>query len=228
MLPVFIGYDERQPVNFTALAQSIISRCSEPVAITPIVLKTLAQYGFTREGLTPFTFSRFLVPSLMSFKGWALFLDVDQIVLGDLGDLFALRDDRYAVMVSKNEKRFEWASVMLFNCAHPDNAVMTPQFLMTAHNLHSISWTDKIGDLPREWNHLVGYDKPRTDAKIVHYTQGTPAFPETRTEYVKEWIDAIDMAASCLSWKELMGPSVHAKPVIDRLLREGKIKMATP
>jgi hypothetical protein len=46
---------------------------------------------------------------------------------------------------------------------------------------HGIDWLseDLIGDLPREWNHLVGYDAPRSDAKLVHYTQGMPIFEET-------------------------------------------------
>ena len=125
-LRIFIGYDHRQPVALNVLQFSIFRRSSKPVAITPIVLPTLPM---KRTGLTPFTYSRFLVPWLSDYQGWALFLDIDFLVLGDIAELFALADDRYAAMVSKNPKKFEWASMILFNCGHPANRVLTPDYV---------------------------------------------------------------------------------------------------
>ena len=164
-LRIFIGYDPRQPVSFNVLAQSIMVRATKPIAITPLIIQTLP---IQRVGLTPFTFTRFLVPYLCDYKGWGLFLDADIILRDDISQLFALRDEKYTVMVSKNEHRFEWASVMLFNNAKCQ--ILTPDYIEKADRLHQIAWEDetKIGDLPREWNHLVGYDKERTDAKLVH------------------------------------------------------------
>lgn len=219
-LRIFIGYDPRQAVSYTALQQSIISLASKPVAITPLVLETLP---IERVGLTPFTFSRFLVPWLCNYEGWALFLDADIILREDVANLFALADDRYAVMVSKNKLEFEWASVMLFN--NPKCTVLTPERIEQGKGLHNIKWTDEIGELPSEWNHLVGYDEPRDDAKLVHYTQGIPAFPETTgCEYTEDWFKRAQFAVSARSWQELMGRSVHAKPVYDRLVKEGRIR----
>jgi hypothetical protein len=40
-IPVYIGYDPRQPAAFTALVQSIVSQCSMPVSIHPLVIDTL-------------------------------------------------------------------------------------------------------------------------------------------------------------------------------------------
>ena len=121
-MKIFIGYDGRQPISYTVLQSSIIRRTSEPVSIAPLVLKTLP---IKRQGLTPFTFSRFLVPHLCHYEGWALFLDIDILLLDDISKLFRLADDKYAIMVSKNEHKFEWASVMLFNCGHPANKSLT-------------------------------------------------------------------------------------------------------
>lgn len=210
MHKIFIGYDQRQPVSYTVLQSSIIRRTTEPVTIAPLILKTMP---LKRQGLTPFTFSRFMVPYLCNYEGWALFLDIDILLLDDISKLFKLADDKYAVMVSKNEHKFEWASVILYNCGHPANRSLTPDYIETAQGLHGINWLgqDLVGDLPREWNHLVGYDKPRTDAKLVHYTQGVPVFPETQTsEYAKEWHDEMRMANSAMPWTHLMGNSVHA------------------
>jgi len=209
-LRIFVGYDHRQPVAYHVLAHSIMLKTSKPVAITPIQLNTLP---FKRAGLTPFTFSRFLTPWLCNFKGWALFLDIDIILNDDVAKLFELVDDKYTVMVSKNKIEYEWASVMLFNCAK--NTILTPEYCETANGLHAIKWCpdDAIGNLPSEWNHLVGYDKPRKDAKLVHYTQGVPCFPETEdSEYAKEWSGVLDNINSAYPWVELMGSSKHALP----------------
>lgn len=208
MLRVFIGFDQRQPVSYNVLQQSIFMRSSKPVAITPLVIE---QLPIKRVGLTPFTFTRFLVPYLCDYKGWALFLDIDMLLKDDISKLFDMADEKYAVMVSKNEKKFEWASAMLFNCEKCK--VLTPAYVETAAGLHVLDWAkqDQIGAFPAEWNHLVGYDKPREDAKLVHYTQGVPCFPETITsEYSQEWHDEHKRTNSSMPWVELMGKSVHA------------------
>lgn len=213
-LRICIGFDHRQPIAFTVLQHSILTRASRPVSITPLVL---SQMPIEKQGLTPFTYSRFLVPWLCGFKGVALFLDADMLVLADIAQLFDLFEERHAVMVCKNKKRFEWASVMLFNCGHVENRILTPQFVEGAGGLHSIGWTDKVGELPLEWNHLVMYDEPKP-AKLVHYTGGLPIFPETRDlGYREEWEREAKAATSCESWMTLMGKSIHYKPVMEHL-----------
>lgn len=217
-LRIFIGYDHRQAVSYNVLQFSIFRRCSRPVSITPLVLPTLP---LTRMGLTPFTYSRFLVPWLCDFRGWAMFLDLDYLCLADLAQLFSLADDRYAAMVSKNTKKFEWASMMLFNCGHPANRILTPDYVQDPQRCrapHGLDWLapELVGDLPREWNHLVGYDPPRADAALVHYTQGMPVFEETEgSEYRDEWAAEHNAANMTQGWQELMARSVHASDTAD-------------
>ena len=216
MLRVFIGYDHRQPISYNVLQFSIMRRASVPVAITPIVLPTLP---FKRQGLTPFTFSRFLVPWLCDYQGWAIFMDIDMLALGDIAELAAEANDKYAAMVVKNDLHFEWPSMILFNCGHPANRQLTPEYCETSPGLHKLSWLvdrELIGDLPREWNHLVGYCSPRTDAKLVHFTQGMPIYEETSgSEYSAEWRAEAEAAGSAAPWMELMGRSIHAAPSKD-------------
>lgn len=210
-LQVFIGYDHRQPVSYNVLQQSILRNSSKPVSITPICLW---QLPFKRQGLTPFTFSRFLVPWICDYQGWALFLDIDMLVKGDISKLFELSEDQYTVMVSKNEKRFEWASAILFNCEK--NKILTPEYVEKKDGLHQISWCpeSEIGDFPRDWNHLVGYDKRRSYSnppKLIHYTQGIPAFDETiDCEFSKDWNEELELMNGTWPWENLMGNSVHA------------------
>lgn len=217
-LRIFIGYDHRQSLAINVLQFSIFRRCSKPVSITPLVLPTLP---IKRQGLTPFTYSRFLVPWLTDFQGWALFVDLDFLALGDLAELFAHADDRYAAMVVQNPKKFEWASLILYNCGHPANRVLTPDYVDSPERCrtpHTMDWLapELVGPLPSEWNHLVGYDPPRQDAKFVHYTQGMPIFEETTgSEYREAWLAEHKAANSTSQWQELMARSVHSARTSD-------------
>ena len=210
MLKVFIGYDERQPISYQVLHYSILKYASVPVSITPLVLNTLP---IKRVGLTPFTYSRFLVPLLCDYQGSALFLDADMLLTDDIKKLFDHFDPECDVSVVKNTKRFEWASVMLFN--NEKCKVLTPEYIENGTGLHTITWANKIGDIPAEWNFLSGYDeKPAELPKLIHYTQGLPCFPEMKkVDYNEQWLNTHSEMNSAKSWTELMGPSVHAVEV---------------
>lgn len=203
MLNVFIGLDTRQPVAFTALQQSIHARASRPVSVTPLLLH---QLPVTRRGLTEFTFTRYLVPWLMRFEGVGLFLDADMIVRGDIAELFDLADAQYAVQVVKCRQRFEWPSLMLFNCARC--LMLTPEYV--EHGKPEALEFGPVGELPPEWNHCIGYEEPNPDAKLLHYTTGIPVFEEVqKLGFVNEWRAEIRAACSTVSWQDLMGKSVH-------------------
>jgi len=208
---VFIGYDPRQPLAYTVCQSSIMRRASRPVAITPLVLK---QLPITRRGLTEYTYSRFLVPHLCGYEGAAVFLDADIILLDDIHKMADAADPTAPVSVVKNARQFEWPSVMVFNNALCKE--LTPDYVQSKEPF-SFAWADKIGELPSQWNHLVGYDPPQ-DAKLVHYTQGIPCWPETKgCEYAAEWEAEANAAVSSCSYQALMGTSVHDKHVRARL-----------
>ena len=211
MISVFIGFDTREAVAFSVLSYSIQRHASEPVAITPIMLSQL-EGVFSREKhplqSMQFSFSRFLTPYLSGYAGWSLFMDCDMLMREDVATLWALRDERYAVMTVKHvhlpretekflgmpQTQYEkknWSSVMLFNNARC--TALTPEFVSTASGLelHQFKWLESeeaIGALPGRWNHLVGYDPARPDAALVHYTLGGPYFPDYAScEYADEW-----------------------------------------
>jgi hypothetical protein len=212
MIPVFIGYDPREAVAYSVLAHSIQARASRPVSVAPLMLSQLKGV-LTRERhplqSTDFSFSRFLTPHLSGYSGWSVFMDCDMLMLEDIARLWALRDDRYAVMVVKHhhvpretvkflgepQTKYEkknWSSVMLFNNARC--GALTPDYVNRASGLelHQFKWLandELIGALPERWNHLVGYNAPRKDAALVHFTLGGPYFEDYRScEYAKEWL----------------------------------------
>ena len=211
MINVYIGYDPREAVAFSVLAHSIHARATQPVSIAPLMLSQLKGV-LTRERhplqSTDFSFSRFLTPHLSGYAGWSLFMDCDMLMLEDVAALWALRDERYAVMVvkhvhiprettkflgepqSKYEKK-NWSSVMLFNNAKCK--ALSVDYVNTASglDLHQFKWLGDdrlIGALPDRWNHLVGYNAPRNDAALVHYTLGGPYFDQyANCEHAEHW-----------------------------------------
>lgn len=205
MKRIFIGYDKRQPLAYTVARSSIERYAGERVLIEPLRLDWLP---ISRVGLTAFTYSRFLVPWLCNFEGTALFLDGDMIAKSDLTMLWR-EDATAAVSVVKNSRRFEWPSLMLFNCAKC--TMLTPKYVDDpANDLYSLGWADSVGELPADWNYCVGYDAPNPDAKVIHYTAGIPCWPETKNcDAAQSWRDELNHAVSTVSWEALMGHSVH-------------------
>jgi lipopolysaccharide biosynthesis glycosyltransferase len=207
MIRVFIGADPRQQISLTVATASFMLASSKSITVSPI---SAPQCGIQRMGLTPFTFARFMVPYLCDYKGWALFVDADVLCMADPAELFEQADPTKAIMVVDTHPQFERAAVMLFNCEHPDNAVLTPEYVETANGLHQIRWTDNIGWLDKKWNHLVGYDEPRNDPAIIHYTMGVPCWEQTSDcEHADLWRLAHKAMNSAMDWKDIMGNSVH-------------------
>ena len=211
MIRVFIGYDSAEEVAFSVLAHSIHARASQPVSITPVMLSQLKDvFQRPRNSLqsTEFSFSRFLTPWLAGYEGWAVFMDCDMLMLEDIARLWGERDERYAVQVVKHvhvpkegvkflghtQTKYEkknWSSVMLMNCGRCK--ALTPEYVSSASGLelHQFKWLGAdglIGELPSRWNHLVGYDAPRPDAAVAHFTIGGPWFePYRDCEFADEW-----------------------------------------
>ena len=214
MLRIFIGYEEKQPIAYHALCQSIIDNSSVPVAITPLVLDALP---IKRKGLTNFTYSRYLVPYLCEFKGKAIFLDSDMLVLGDIAELLQYSSAPVSVVPFKNQMIFERPSVMVFN--NEKCTELTPKYIDDENNHpQSFDWAENVGELPKEWNYLVGYDEFYEGVKLIHYTQGIPAYKECRDcDFAGKWFMAQDKVNHYVSWLEILGRSVHAKHVLKKL-----------
>lgn len=209
-IPIFVGYDPREAVAFHVCCNSIIRHSTQPVSIIPLALNLLTDYTEThKDGSNQFIYSRFLVPHLMNYTGWAIFIDGDMIVREDISKLWELRDEEKDVLVvqhnyqtrmqqkylgAKNENypRKNWSSVILWNCAAIANEQVTPEFIQTSTGaeLHRFTWIadNAIGELPIEWNWLPDEFGPNDDAKLLHFTLGTPSFHEfAKSPMADEW-----------------------------------------
>lgn len=213
---IYIGYDDKETVAYHVLSHSILRHASTPVSITPVMRSQIERvYTRPRGPLesTDFSMTRFLVPYLSNYEGHSLFLDCDMLCQSDIGEVFlyglAYPDKAVQVVqhnyVPKSSRKFldqpqtlyhrkNWSSVMLFN-----NALckaLTPEYVNSATGLalHQFQWLkdDQIGALPLEWNWLVDEYEPNEKAKLLHYTLGTPCFPQYENcTHADVWFDEL-------------------------------------
>jgi lipopolysaccharide biosynthesis glycosyltransferase len=203
-----VGFDQREAIAYHVFCQSVLERSSSPVRFTPLSENTLTNYKETHpDGSNKFIYSRFLTPYLSEYKGWAIFADGDMVCQTDITELWSLRDNSKAALVAKhdyktkaqikylgnkneNYPRKNWSSLILWNCGHPANNVLTPEFIQSQPGsfLHRFSWLsdELIGELPIEWNWLAIEYPENPDAKIIHYTLGTPCFKNYANESMSD------------------------------------------
>ena len=216
-LNFFIGYDSKEDIAYRVCKYSLLKRASIDLNVTSLKLDELvAKNLYTRSidplASTQFTYSRFLVPHLMNFNGWAVFCDCDFIFLSDASYLLQKLDDTKAVYCVKHDytpkerhkmdgkkqtiyPRKNWSSLILFNCSHTSTKNLTVERVNseTGAYLHQFKWCkdDEIGSLDERWNWLEGWTSGHNKEKpyAVHYTRGGPWFSEWQdVEYAKEWL----------------------------------------
>jgi lipopolysaccharide biosynthesis glycosyltransferase len=185
--------------------------------VRPLKQKEMRDSGlYTREidklASTEFTFTRFFIPYLQNYQGWAVFCDCDFLWTVPTTDLKQYCDPSKAVVVVQHDytpaegmkmdgkqqhiyPRKNWSSMILWNCSHPANKILTPEVLNqeTGAFMHRFQWLadSEIGSLPHHYNWLVGWYKEPRDGhpKILHWTEGGPWFIDNYfdCEYADLW-----------------------------------------
>lgn len=225
VLKIFIGFDPVESVAWHTMAHSILARSSVPLALVPVNITNLKGI-YTRERdakqSNEFSFTRFLVPYLSDYEGYAAFFDCDQLIRTDVAELFELaaadpskavhvvqhdyepKDDiKFLNTVQYRYPRKNWSSVVLWNCAHPANRRVTVEYVNTASamELHRFQWLEdsQIGALDVRWNWLIGeYAEPPNDVRNVHFTVGGPYFHEYKNaDFADEWFTEFDRMTHC-------------------------------
>ena len=205
VINLYTGFDPREEAGYHVFVSSVIERCSMAVAVMPLHGPWFrdAYKAGDRDGTNAFTYTRFLIPYLQQWRGWALFCDgADMLCRADMAELWEQKDWYKAVQVVKHDyktnhprkyigtamesdnrdyPRKNWSSVMLINCAHYQWRAMRPERVerMSGAELHGFAWiTDNmIGELPVEWNWLADEYGENEGAKLTHWTAGSPGFP---------------------------------------------------
>lgn len=223
IIHIFIGYDHRERAATNVLIDSIYQKTSVPVSITPLVTPQLKKNGlYWRERdskqSTDFSFTRFLVPYLMNYEGWALFMDCDMLFLDDINKLWNLKDDKYALLCVNHKQKTtqktkfqgevqtsypkkNWSSLMLLNCSRCKKLSLDYVNKASGLELHRFLWLngdDEIGHLNPAWNFLIDEDFSedklnKNELKNIHWTLGGPWFKDQRNmggELASDWFNA--------------------------------------
>ena len=188
-IQIFIGFDHRERAATNVLIDSLYNNSRLPISITPLVTTQLRKqklYWRERDGnqSTDFSFTRFLVPFMMNYQGWAVFMDCDILCRTDISELVNFYDDKFSLLCVKhdhlpNEKvKFQgekqssypkknWSSFMIFNCSKCKSLSLEYVNNASGLDLHRFHWLDGdhlIGSIDQNWNYLVGVN---TDAKNI-------------------------------------------------------------
>jgi len=223
VLNIYIGYDDVETVAYHTLAQSIIKYASGPVRISPICSEHFRNF-FNRprdeKQSNDFSFTRFLVPYLNDYDGYAIFMDCDMMLRTDIYNVLNEIDPHKAISVVQHDytpsdstkylnkvqyayPRKNWSSFVVWNCSHEKNRTLSPSFVETASGLelHRFTWLldSEIGNLDLGWNWLVGdYINPPENVRNIHWTIGGPYFQEySDVDFSSEWFEMNKEANFC-------------------------------
>lgn len=226
---IYIGWDRREQAAYDVAVRSLSRHLSQSIPVHGLVLADLIDRGlYTRPTLrsdepcvarlwdvisdapmsTEHACGRFVTPHLAR-TGWALFMDGDVLVRGDVAELFDGLDPRFAVYCVKHDyaqaegvkmdaqlqtvyARKNWSSILAWNCDHVANRALTLEMVnsVPGRELHAFSWLtdDLIGELHPKWNHLVGVSPPTDEVAIAHFTLGTPDMEGYENQpFSEEW-----------------------------------------
>ena len=209
MYRVYIGFDSSnygQEIAWEVCKRSILDKCSDPtkIEIVKLVKKDMIKEGIfkrtDKDGATEFTYTRFFVPYLNDYKGYAIFVDSDFLWECDVLELFEnYTKKEFAVScvmhkyVNCNGKtkmdgqaqewypKKNWSSLMIYNCEHPNvvkNLTLENVNIKTAKWLHRLEWCEEyeVLEIPKDYNYLVGYYNDG-NIKAIHFTDGGPWHP---------------------------------------------------
>ena len=220
-LNFFIGYDSKEDIAYRVCKNSLLRKSSINLKIISLKIDELIAKNFYHRAKDPlasteFTYTRFLIPALMNYKGWAIFCDCDFIFLEDIANLFKDINDSKAVYCVQHDykpkerhkmdgqkqtiyPRKNWSSFILFNCEHPSNKKLNINLVNSESGsfLHQFKWLsdNEIGSLDERWNWLEGWtsNSNKSFPYAVHYTRGGPWFDEWQdVEFAKEWLQERD------------------------------------
>ena len=131
----------------------------------------------TRHGWkTNFSCFRWAIPELCNFKGRAIYLDVDQIVLKDIEEFYNLLiEEKYFVLTLKPER----TDVMLLDCSKfkfsdhlwPEIPKMKQSGYYQASYRKKIQDLGGIGGFDKKYNCLDGKDYNIESTRLLHFTE---------------------------------------------------------
>lgn|SRR3990167_8078698 len=187
---VCIGTEDKTEIPCKVLQHSIVSRTKSEVEFFLSNNKSwYSQQERPYKLGTGFSLYRWLIPELLSYEGYAIYLDADQLVFADILELWQ-SDQLYpnketAVWCTHQKLRFE-TSVMFIDCTKAKTQFPKQNIILSSLEkdttreyyrrlMTGLELKTKPQMIPNFWNHLNMYEANKTC--LLHYT----------TEHLQPW-----------------------------------------
>lgn len=135
--------------------------------------------------VTPFSLFRYAIPHVQNFEGYAVYLDADMIVLGDIGQLWEYREPgKWAIAANTNGD-----CVAVIDCSCVKDDPHWPPFdklkggQADKHDMRRLAGKYFIPKIPATWNSCDLYEPGRT--QLLHFTG-------IKTQPMRPWPDLIE------------------------------------
>ena len=180
---IFIGTDDTQELGAKIFEYSVRRHTDAPVVFDRMEHVT---WPYPKDGKnypgTNFSFHRFAIPKLVGYKGRALYVDADMLVLRDIRELWNQPFNGASVLCAASSdpgERRRQLSVMLMDCDNLDwdvEKIITEGLDAGKFNYDELIYglciepAERVKDaLPPQWNSLEKYEPGKTG--LIHYTE---------------------------------------------------------
>ena len=170
VIRICIGTEPKMRIPEKVLMYTIRKHTSRPVAF----FRMLGPYwDGAPTGVTGFSFRRWMIPEHFDHKGFAIYLDADQIVLDDIAKLWSFKNSIKSHVWCAYKGKRPLTSVLLINCAMCRTWQNIPERLknkeLSRREVMHGKWIrPKPFDLGYGWNHVDLYKPGET--KLLHYS----------------------------------------------------------
>jgi hypothetical protein len=160
-----------------------------------------------KDWATPFTMFRWAIPTACDFRGRAIYMDVDQINIRNIADLFNIVMDKPIHARFVKERGKHETSVMVMDCAKLKPILPSLQELKIGKRV--VFNPENIGYLDPRWNCLDGENLSLDNIWHLHFTfmDSQPWNPSwnknekvahKRPDLVKYWNNVYNESSSSL------------------------------
>jgi hypothetical protein len=156
MIRVFIGTAAKWAKHEPVLEHSIRANTDAEVEVEFL---RAGEHGLKPSGCTGFTNFRYAIPEIAGREGFAIYLDIDMIVLADIAELWDYRERGQWVCLADGS-----TEVSVIDCTLQFPPIrMLPQF----KKYHLVNMAPVRRSIPLEWNVK---DRVEPGMKLLHFT----------------------------------------------------------
>jgi hypothetical protein len=156
VIRVYVGTDG----DIHDKAEKVLEYSIRKNSSTPDVEVNFMRPGW-KSGCTGFTNHRFLIPWICGFEGYAIYMDVDMLVRGDIAELYSYREPGMWCTTPMRD------DVSVIDCAAFGDLTTGVVRGLKKDRIRQLIADRTMVTIPKEWNTI---DRLEPGAKLLHYS----------------------------------------------------------